>query len=193
MRSLLAFALLLPALGCTSGSKMTGSSAGCEDTCQTIVGVGCPNDDQASCVSECQAELGQYDACASQMGAVMDCFLGQAPMYCGSNGKARVQAPPGVSAGAMMQALCPSQVGAFSGCIACEPDPSDSPSETCLKTSCCSESQAFFADPDWANYQSCMDSCYSGTTTCMETCKAEYPGVGAKFDAIMSCGLSNGC
>jgi len=187
--------VLAGAWGCSSGSGSGSGDPGalCESTCQKIVAVGCPNDEQSSCVAECQSELGKYASCSAEMGAALDCYASKVQMTCGSSGKAIAQKPPGVSTTQLLQSLCPVEVGAFSACIACEPQPGDDATDTCLKQSCCTEAKAYFADPDYPSHMSCMDACYDTPPACAQKCTAQYPSVGAKFEAITSCGLSHSC
>jgi hypothetical protein len=45
---------------------------------------------------------------------------------------------------------------------------------------------AFFSDASYANFSTCLNGC-GGTTSCAQTCKQQYPGIGAKFEAYYGC------
>jgi hypothetical protein len=56
----------------------------------------------------------------------------------------------------------------------------------CSRSQCCSSMNAFFADASYSNFSTCLNGC-GGTTSCVQTCKQQYPGIGAKFDAYYGC------
>ncbi len=56
----------------------------------------------------------------------------------------------------------------------------------CSRSQCCSSMNAFFGDSGYQNFSTCLNGC-GGTTACVQSCKTQYPGIGAKFDAYYGC------
>jgi hypothetical protein len=56
----------------------------------------------------------------------------------------------------------------------------------CSRSQCCSSMNAFFGDSSYQNFSTCMNGC-GGTTSCVQSCKTQYPAIGAKFDAYYGC------
>ena len=75
-----------------------------------------------------------------------------------------------------------------SGSGACTPQYSTSNQacSDCSRSQCCSSMNACFADPSYQNFSTCLNGC-GGTTACVQNCKTQYPGIGAKFDAYYGC------
>jgi hypothetical protein len=99
--------------------------------------------------------------------------------------------PSGTDLGTLEFELCPSESKAFMSCYACVPLPDDDATDQCLKTSCCQQMKAYLTDSQVIGFVSCLKSCYD--SSCQEECKQQFPGIGAKFDAAIECGLKNAC
>jgi hypothetical protein len=56
----------------------------------------------------------------------------------------------------------------------------------CSRSQCCSSMNAFFADPSYQNFATCLNGC-GGGTSCVSNCKVQYPAIGSKFDAYYGC------
>ncbi len=56
----------------------------------------------------------------------------------------------------------------------------------CSRSQCCSSMNAFFGDASYQNFATCLNGC-GGGTSCVQSCKTQYPAIGSKFDAYYGC------
>jgi antitoxin component YwqK of YwqJK toxin-antitoxin module len=62
--------------------------------------------------------------------------------------------------------------------------------ETCLVTSCCSQTTACLTGTACDSFWTCGDAC-NGDTTCINTCRTNNPSGAAAYDAFVSCGQAS--
>lgn len=187
---ILGFGLLvlgaLVSLNCSSsGSDGGGGGSGsfdCNTGCDKIVAVGCPNDNKAKCMQECQDDLAQAGACSSQTGNLYNCLLGQ-PLSCDADGEASVDSSA-ISGACMTQAIDSAR------CSACVADSNDDACDSCQKQSCCTETKAIYDDPSFTAYYKCYTGCQD--STCQSNCIKQYPSIEQKGGAVSSC-ISSKC
>lgn len=172
-------------LACSSGSGSAGGGSSsppgtCESVCSKALELSCPNDTQQSCVSQCQADFGAYDAagCSSVAASQLGCIQTKLTWHCGSDGEASIDSQQLLSS-------CKSESIALAGCIACVQDSNDDSCDTCRKTSCCAEWKASLSDPAVIDASLCAANCTDAA--CASACFAKYPGAKTKMTTLQNC------
>jgi hypothetical protein len=170
----------LVSVSCSS-SGSDGGGGGTFDCngCDKIIAAGCPNDDKATCVKECQDDLAQAGSCSSQMSGLYNCLLGT-PLTCSPNGEATPDQ-------AAIGSKCASQAIAGARCSACTVDSGDDACDTCEKQSCCNETKAIYDDANFMAYYQCYSAC---PDTCKQACAQQYPSITEKGAAVAACTTS---
>jgi hypothetical protein len=168
--------------GAVAGSGATGGSGGsgaapsdplCQAACEKQAAAQCPNEDDAACVADCNAELGlARPSCGPQIDAFGACVTGPATVVCDADGKAQFTG-------------CDPQLQAYARCTACLALQSDEPCESCQKSSCCQQRKDFFGDPQLLPFIHCIDACQD--PACVTGCTQQFPGAGSLYQALGQC------
>ena len=168
------------AAGSGGGTAGTGGGAvaDCATACVKINAASCPNEDAATCESECNNDIVGSANCATQGSAIVDCVNGIATVTCDSEGDP-------VFAG------CESQLSAWLACSACDASASDNTCEACQKTQCCAQRKAVFGNPDFMALIDCTAPC-NDDQACIQPCKDQYPTAFAAYVTLIEC-MSSSC
>ena len=103
--------------------------------------------------------------CPAETGAYLGCVQTRAVLECSPRGEA-------IPAGDLTP--CASAFRAFQACTACVPASIDSGCQTCTKTSCCSQYEAYLTNPDYLAVLTCLAGCSTTSTTCVSDCSTRY-------------------
>ena len=160
-----------------SGGGTGGSDASpCEDLCDEIAKLACPQDNPATCRPDCEA---QYAVCKPEYDALIACVQNSGSLSCDSDGNLSV-------------AGCGASLGKTLVCAACTPSVSATSCEVCQAKNCCPETKQFVADPHSDDLTTCTDACATGSDSCVQACIQQFPEAGAKAVTLYQC-ISAAC
>lgn len=159
--------------GGTGGS----TSVDCTSFCQAFLATGCPNDPTLSaCVSACQGEINSVSGqCNSQANNWLSCAVNTATFSCNTDGESVAEG-------------CSTQNQAYLACGVCLFPTTDACS-VCNKSSCCSQMQGFWSDPNAFPFLDCANPCT--TQTCYDACVTQFSAAGSKYNSWVQCQTTN--
>lgn len=146
----------------------------------------CPNEDEAQCTAECQAQFGAVEGqCGSQASAQLGCLQG-VPGSCNSNGQFSIDI-------SQLASICAQSSAAYGACAACIAFPDDDACDSCSKQSCCNQRKAALGNSDVIKLSFCIVDCED--SACATNCQSQYASVVPLLEAVGSCNSSScpGC
>ncbi len=161
-----------------TGGAGTGGTGGspCEGLCNQVAQLACPNENQAACRPDCEA---QYAACKPEYDALLACVQSSGNLGCDDSGELFVGG-------------CDASLSKALVCAACIPSVSADSCEVCQAKNCCSQTKSYLAEPNAKALETCTDGCVGGDDTCIQACIDQFPGAGAKAIDLFQC-MSTSC
>jgi hypothetical protein len=156
-----------------------GQTAFCASACAKAAAAACPNDEnQTACAVDCTADAAKIPGkCAATYMRLGSCTTSTGTFSCDSQGKSQLSG-------------CDTEAKGFAVCMACEPDATDQPCDTCAKSHCCTELKQNASSPDeLPNFLQCMSACPTNDEVCKNNCVMQY----STAAALMVCKLDTAC
>lgn len=177
--------------GAASDGASGGGGSACERACAKSAGANCSA--QASCVSDCEADLAKIPAsCKDQADAAIECAGTKATAWkCDDKGKAVVTAGCDDETGALISCIVGGGQDAggdggscgtlTSGKAACD---------TCVNNNCCAQAAACSSDAECGAILQCFSSC--NDDACYTKCENAHPSGVSHEQAFYTC-LGTSC